>query len=115
MKTSALILISTLLGLSPLLPAEQPAPQPIAAAEAQQTPFFRTALYPAWSRMTPQQALHDVRIAIAEARERYAAIAAVTPETATFQNTFLALYEADENLKQSKNYVYHLHLTLGDR
>ena len=115
MKTSALILISTLLGLSPLLPAEQPAPQPIAATEAQQTPFFRTALYPAWSRMTPQQALHDVRIAIAEARERYAAIAAVTPETATFQNTFLALYEADENIKQAMNYVYHLHLTLGDR
>ena len=89
--------------LVPGVEAEQPA-----------HPFFRTAQYPAWSQMTPEQALEDTRAAIAEARAQMAAIAAVTPETATFENTFQAWYEAGENLKQVSNYVFHLHTALGN-
>lgn len=76
-------------------------------------PFFRDALYPAWSQMTHEQAMQDVRAGLAEARERLAAIAAVTPETSTFDNTFLAWYKADENLKQLANYLNHLYLAMG--
>lgn len=64
--------------------------------------------------MTPEQALADTRAAILEARAQLEAIAAVTPETATFDNTFLAWYCAGENLKQVANYVFHLHTALGN-
>ena len=87
---------------------------PAAVAEQQEHPFFRTAQYPAWSQMTPEQALTDTRAAILEARAQLEAIAAVTPETATFDNTFLAWYCAGENLKQVSNYVFHLHTALGN-
>ena len=87
---------------------------PAAVAEQQEHPFFRTAQYPAWSQMTPEQALADTRAAILEARAQLEAIAAVTPETATFDNTFLAWYCAGENLKQVSNYVFHLHTALGN-
>ena len=87
---------------------------PAAVAEQQEHPFFRTALYPAWSQMTPEQALLDSRAAIQEAREQLQALSAVTPETANFDNTFLAWYRAGENLKQVSNYVFHLHTALGN-
>ena len=83
------------------------------AAVRPEHPFFREALYPAWSQMTMPQAMVDVRAAIAEARERLGAIAAVTPETATFDNTFLAWYKAEENLKLLTNYLFHLHTATG--
>ena len=41
---------------------------PAALAEQQEHPFFRTAQYPAWSQMTPEQALADARAAIEESR-----------------------------------------------
>lgn len=86
-----------------------------AEAEQQAHPFFRTAQYPAWSQMTPEQALTDTRAAIEEARSQLTAIAEVTPETANFENTFQAWYEAGENLKQVSNYVFHLHTALGKK
>lgn len=90
------------------------AAEPEAAAPRQEHPFFRHALYPAWSQMTMSQAVVDTRAAIAETRARLEAIAAVTPETAAFDNTFLAWYKADENLKLLTNYLYHLHTVTGD-
>ena len=86
---------------------------PVAVAEKQQHPFFRTELYPAWSQMTPQQGVEDARAAIEEARAQLAALSEVTPGTATFENTFLAWYEAGQNLKQVSNYMYHLYTALG--
>lgn len=109
-------ILPALLSLAPLAAANQhAAEQPVAQATQEDHPFFRTELYPAWSKMTPQQALTDVRAGIDQAYERLAAIAAVTPETATFENTFLAWYEAGENMKQAMNYVYHLHIALGKK
>lgn len=82
-------------------------------AEQQTHPFFRTAQYPSWSQMTPEQAFADTHAAIEEAREQLTALSSVTPETANFDNTFLAWYEAGQNLKQVSNYVFHLHTALG--
>ena len=110
LRTAAL---SLLLVAAPChLQAAEPA-APAAVETTQAHPFFRTSLYPAWSQMTHQQALVDVKAALEEARGRLAAIAAVTPETATFENTFLAWYRADENMKQLANYTNHLHLATG--
>ncbi len=106
------LLLCAVCVLAPLLQANTTEPGSTTATEH---PFFRTSLYPSWSRMTPQQALNDVKAAIEEAREKVSAIAAVTPETATFDNTFLAWYEAAENLKQVMNYVNHLNMVLGER
>ena len=76
--TYSLLSVVALLGHQPghadvSAPAQAPAPAP-------QHPFFRTSLYPAWSRMTPQQALIDLEAAISEADARLAALAAVAPE-----------------------------------
>lgn len=76
-------------------------------------PFFRTAPLPEWSRMSAEQVLVDARAAMEQARERMAAIAAIKPEEATFENTFLAYVESGENLKQVQSYLYHLVHTLG--
>ena len=110
LRTAALSLL--LVAAPCYLQAAEPA-APAAVETTQAHPFFRTALYPAWSQMTHQQALVDVKAALEEARGRLAAIAAVTPETATFENTFLAWYRADENMKQLANYINHLHLATG--
>lgn len=98
------------------LRAEDPHARPLqtpAEATALNHPFFRTALYPEWSKMTHEQAMADVKAALLEARERLSAIAAVTPESATFENTFLAWYKADENMKQLANYLSHLQMATG--
>ncbi|MBQ2379307.1 MAG: hypothetical protein II295_02835 [Akkermansia sp.] len=108
------LITAALLSIAPLAAATEQTP-PATTAPAEEHPFFRTDLYPAWSKMTPQQALTDVRAAIAQAHERLAALAAITPENSTFENTFLAWYEAGENIKQAMNYVYHLHISLGDK
>ena len=63
------IVICLLPLFSPLSPAQEAPAPPSAQTELQEHPFFRTELYPAWSKMTPQQALTDVRAAIAQAQE----------------------------------------------
>ncbi len=93
--------------------AAAPAAPATVEAATPEHPFFRTSLYPEWSRMTRQQAMTDIKAALNEARERLGAIAAVTPDTATFENTFLAWYKADENMKQLTNYLSHLQLATG--
>lgn len=81
---------------------------PAAAVSETVHPFFRTDLYPAWSKMTAAQLHRDREAAMAETTARLAAIAAITPEQATFENTFLAFSEADENMRQLLGYVRHL-------
>lgn len=79
-----------------------------AASPAPIHPFFRDAVYPAWSLMTPQQALKDLRAAMEQCRERLNAIAAITPEQANFDNTFLAYTRTSENLSQVLSCHEHL-------
>lgn len=89
------------------------APAAVVGQEAAAHPFFRTQGNPTWSAMTAEQAVADARVAIAQARERLTALAALPLEEATFENTFLAFYEAEENLQQLQLFLYHLMHTVG--
>ncbi|MBR1996999.1 MAG: hypothetical protein IJ993_01155 [Akkermansia sp.] len=80
-----------------------------AKAETAEHPFFRDALYPAWSQMTPQQVETDAREGIQRAQERIDALLKITPQNATFENTFLAYQRATEELDQLLQYSYHIY------
>lgn len=97
-----LLLPLLFIGMSPAQPVAQP------MAELQAHPFFRTEQYPRWSQMTPQRALRDVHTALEEAARKQAAIAELQPHEITFENTFLACYESDENLRQVQSFLYHI-------
>lgn len=103
MKTAKLLL-AALLACAPVQAAAGSAPVPAQA----QLPFFRGDGYPAWSQMTPEKAVAATQAAVMESEQRLAAIAALRPAEYTFENTFLACYKADENLRQVQGYLYHL-------
>ncbi|MBQ2380690.1 MAG: M3 family metallopeptidase [Akkermansia sp.] len=113
--TTKSILITAVCALSGLsmLQAEETV-QAVAAVEQQavqqqaEHPYFQDKPYPAWSKMTPEQGIRDTRAALALARERIAAVCRVTPEQATFENTFLALNLASDELGQAQGYMHHL-------
>lgn len=102
-----LILSLALLSGSCVAQGAEPAAAPVVAEKANH-PFFRDALLPAWSQMTPQQMLVDARAAMEETRRLRRAIMQVTPETATFENTFLASARANAQLQQVQSYMMHL-------
>ncbi len=58
--------------------------------------------------MTPQQLQVDMRAALDEAKEQRQLILQVTPETATFENTFLAAARANVQQRQVQGYMMHL-------
>ena len=94
---------------SPLLMADDQ--QPTAAATAAQAaphPFFEQRLYPAWSRMTPQQAATDIREAMRLAKERQAAIRSVAPEQANWENVFAAYENMERELERADTLLHHL-------
>ncbi|MBR1997241.1 MAG: hypothetical protein IJ993_02400 [Akkermansia sp.] len=62
-------------------------------------PFFRSADLPAWSALTPQQAVADAEYAAQLALERIAAICRLSPEEATIDNTYLAVDDASDELQ----------------
>lgn len=103
MKTAQLLL-AVLLTCTPVQAAESSAPVPVQTP----TPFFRGEGYPSWSQMTPANAVAATQAAIMESEQRLAAIAALQPAEYTLENTFLACYKADENLRQVQGYLYHL-------
>ncbi len=105
-----------LLGLS-LAQAEQPAAasepasgaKPAAVADSSAAhPFLDDAFYPKWSRLTPQQGLVDVRLAIAEARAAMEAISGVKPGEETYENTFAAYERMGERMEQATTYLHSL-------
>lgn len=102
-----LILSLALLGGTCLAQSAEPAAAPV-VAENPAHPFFRDALLPAWSQMTPQQLLVDARAALEDAQRQRKAILQVTPETATFENTFLASARANAQQQQVQGYMMHL-------
>ncbi len=71
-------------------------------------PYFQDKPYPAWSQMTAKQGLADTRVGVQKARERIAAICRIQPQEATFENTFLALSLAADELSQTQGYMHHL-------
>lgn len=112
MRNSFLI-TATLLALfsQPLAHASEIPPavqQILTAAKEGKHPFFQDTLYPAWSRLTPAQARIDSEAATVLARFRVNAISNIAPEDATFENTFLAFSQAQEELGKVQNRIYHL-------
>lgn len=71
-------------------------------------PFFRSQSMPRWSQLTPEQALADAREAVRLTRERIQAILTIAPEDATFENTFLAVDEATDELQCVLLSIQHL-------
>lgn len=71
-------------------------------------PYFQDKPYPAWSQMTAEQGLADTRAGLQKARERIAAICRIQPHEATFENTFLALNLAADELSRTQGYMHHL-------
>ena len=71
-------------------------------------PFYDKGMYPDWSRLTPEQARTDSAAALVLARHRIEQISNLRSEETTFENTFLALSHAQEELDKVQNRIYHL-------
>ena len=83
---SAVVL--AMLGQVAPLQAQQAAPA-LPTVPAEQHPFLEWGGdYPRWSRLTPQQGVTDIRLAIQRARQLVEAICRVQPHEATWENTF---------------------------
>ena len=110
-KTILITAMCALAGLN-MLQAEETAVAVAAKQEAVCSalahPYFQDKPYPAWSQMTAEQGLADTRVGVQKARERIAAICRIQPQEATFENTFLALSLAADELSQTQGYMHHL-------
>ena len=71
-------------------------------------PFCAEEFQIRWSTLTPDHVSADVTHAIEQGKANIEAIKAVTPEEATFENTFGALENATEDLDRSWGRVNHL-------
>lgn len=71
-------------------------------------PFLAEDFKISWSSLTPDHIVADVTKAIEAGKANIEAIKAVTPENATFENTFGALETATEDLDRSWGRVNHL-------
>ncbi len=94
-----------------LIPAAEvpPAVQEVQQAiQAGKHPFFAKGMYPDWSRLTPAQARIDSAAAMVLARHRLDCISKLRPEDTSFENTFLAFSQAQEELDMVQNRLYHL-------
>ncbi len=104
MKPCLLTTAVCLLALGIAQASEPAATAPVAVPAAPLSPavcshpFLDRALYPQWSRLTPQQGLVDIRFALAEAQRRVEAICCVEPGAETYANTFGAYERMDEDL-----------------
>ncbi len=85
-------------------PAATPAASVTPAAADVAHPYLDKGLYPRWSRLTPQQGLADIRLALAGARENMETICRVEPGAETYANTFGALERMDEELYNAYSY-----------
>lgn len=84
--------------------AEYAAPVAVAPA-AEAHPYFADMPYPAWSRLTAEQALKDAPVAMQIASARLEAIRSLQPQQMSFENTFVALAEATRELDKVMDYL----------
>lgn len=83
--------------------ADDAVPTEVPSAEAH--PYFADMPYPAWSKLTAEQALKDAPVALQLARVRLDAIRALEAEQMTFENTFVALASATRELEKVVDYL----------
>lgn len=116
MKPSLLSTITvSLLALGCAAMAQQDPPAAVAPAASAEHPLFRTQLYPAWSAMTPKQAILDTEAAVLLAEQHILALCKLEPQQMTFENTFEAYGEAVAELEQTQQYLHHLIAVKDDR
>ena len=104
MTLRTLLLTALCVAPGAIVQAAESAPavvQPVESAH----PYFEDMPYPAWSRLTAEQALKDAPVALQLATARLDAIRALTPEQMTFENTFIALGEATRELERVVDYL----------
>jgi oligopeptidase A len=71
-------------------------------------PFLDQSFLVHWSLLTPEHVRADIALALKQAQQRLDAIGAVAPADATWDNTFLALERATEELNHAWGLVSHL-------
>lgn len=76
-------------------------------------PFLQQDGFIRWSELKPEAVVADIRKALDNAAREVDAIAARNPDEATFENTFLALDEATEELSHAWGLVGHLDSVLN--
>ena len=104
-----------ILALSAPVTAQQGASPAVVQSAAAEHPLFRTQLYPAWSAMTPKQAILDTEAAVQLAEQHIHALCKLEPQRMTFENTFVAYAEAVAELEQTQQYLHHLIAVKDDR
>ena len=91
------------------LQAQQQTAAPGVVPAVEEHPFLVwQGEYPRWSRLTPQQGVQDVKLAIQIARQRMEEICAVKPEEATWENTFAVFERMDNELNTAEALLYNL-------
>ena len=79
------------------------------ALVAEQHPFLEWGgMYPRWSRLTSQQGVKDIRLAIDRARQRIEAICQVKPEDATWENTFGSFEQLEREIGMAEALLYNI-------
>lgn len=110
-RTLLMTALCVLPGTAVVHAAQAATPAVAPAAEAEH-PYFADMPYPAWSRLTPAQALKDAPVAMLLAEARLEAIRSLHPEQMSFANTFVALAEATRELEKVTDYLRTLASTM---
>ena len=98
-----------LLMLTSLAPQIVAADVPVSSAvQSANHPFFDNQQLPSWSKLTPEQALIDAQEAVQRAMDRVAEICTLSPQDATYENTYKALNAATYELECVSMQVMHL-------
>ena len=71
-------------------------------------PFLADEFHIRWSQLVAEKVETDIETGIAEARERIEKICSITPEEASYENTFAALERATESLGRGWGRLHHL-------
>ena len=73
-----------------------------AEAAGEEHPFLSEALYPKWSKLTPEQGEIDVREAVERAKAKIEEIRRIKPEEANFENVFRAYEQASLGVEKAE-------------
>lgn len=88
--------------------AEDTEPAAPAYAPAESHPFLAWKSYPRWSEMTAEQAVADIRLALAEAQSRMETLCAVKEADMSFENTFASFEKLGEDMDEASTLLYHI-------